>query len=164
MILAKKDVQESDSPNKSTKLLNSAIYDESRQELIGALSEKLDLIQDKASRKAFQDILNKLLVINQSPFKYINMTVEKSIEDVTSEITQLRKELFVEQEKNIKLKQDYEQLARNYDKHLKVHVLNFDEIKQKIVNDAAIQERLKYEKEKSYLLKDLQLKVDKVFF
>ena len=129
--------------------------------MIGALSEKLGLIQDKATRKAFQEILNKLLVTNQNPLKS-NSMVERDIEDVTNEITELRKDLFMEQEKNIKLKQDYDQLSKTYDKHLKVHVLNFDEIKQKLINDAATQERLKYEKEKSYLMRDLQLKVDKV--
>ena len=162
--LVREGAKDSNTLNKSAGLLNSEIYDESRQELIGALSEKLDLIHDKATRKAFQEILNKLLVANQSPYKSNNVSMEKTIEDATNEMTQVRKEFFAEQEKNIKLKQDYDQLTKNYDKHLKVHVLNFDEIKQKIINDAAIQERLKYEKEKSYLMKDLQLKVDKVFY
>ena len=128
--------------------------------MIGALSEKLELIQDKAIRKGFEEILNKFFVTNQNPLK-CNL-VEKNIENITNEMTELRKNLFIEQEKNIKLNQDYNQLSQNYDKHLKVHVLNFDEIKQKLINDAASQEKLKYEKEKSYLMKDLQLKVDRV--
>lgn len=69
-----------------------------------------------------------------------------------------------ERENRKRMEKEYEKLVAEYDRIAKLKVADFDSVKQKIVNEVGVKERNKYEREKEIILKDLQNRVDKVFF
>ena len=60
------------------------------------------------------------------------------------------------------MEKEYEKLVQDYDKIAKSRVADYEQIKQKILNEAVVKERAKYERERNLIIKDLQNRVDKV--
>jgi kinesin family protein 5 len=142
------------------------VIDNNKQELLVAFNSKLDSVENSTTRKILQDLVLKMMMnpSSDTPVKasVVSDKPEKSQEELKNEIKFVRNEYHSEQEKHTKLKSEYEKLSKEYDKILKCNVPNFDEIKQKIVEDTLGRERQKYDKEKGLILKDLQNRVDKV--
>jgi len=82
--------------------------------------------------------------------------------DNEEKIKRLQEELMVEKDSKKRMEKEYEKLVQDYDKIAKSRVADFEQIKQKILNEAAVKERAKYERERNLIIKDLQNRVDKV--
>jgi len=82
--------------------------------------------------------------------------------DNEEKIKRLQEELMVEKDSKKRMDKEYERLVQDYDKIAKGRVTDFEQIKQKILNEAAVKERAKYERERNLIIKDLQNRVDKV--
>jgi len=82
--------------------------------------------------------------------------------DFEEKLKRLQEDLTMEKESKKKIEKEYEKLVVDYDKIAKTRIADFEQVKQKIFNEAVVKERSKYEKERALILKDLQNRVDKV--
>jgi len=82
--------------------------------------------------------------------------------DFEEKFKRLQEDLSIEKDSKKKLEKEYEKLVVDYDKIAKTRIADFEQVKQKIFNEAIVKERSKYERERAMILKDLQNRVDKV--
>ncbi len=84
--------------------------------------------------------------------------------DLNEKLRRMQEELVIENDSKRKLEKEYEKLSTEYDRIAKKTIADFDQVKHKILNEASVKERLKYEKERNDILRDLQNRIDKVNF
>ncbi len=132
--------------------------------MVKELSDKFGIKDREALKKIASSFIGKVKSQTfESPTRVAGMSSRKKVDEPADPTEKIKEELLQEKEKNSKLQQDYDKLVQEYDQIAMKGIPNFEELKEKIIYDTIAKEREKHEKEKSFILKDLQKRVDKVY-
>jgi hypothetical protein len=141
---------------------------------LAKLEEIIILLTDEVTKKyniADQDELKKIITTNLSELK--NQIFDQILQKETKgtkgphtlsneEASQLLNDISALKEWNHKLTNDYTKLSEQFDKIASQAIPNFEDIKQKIIQETVSQEKAKHEQQIAMILRDLQNRVDKV--